>query len=147
MTTLIQQLSDHDCALASIAMALGFERWSDCWGPDDLERAIKENGVGDVSPWLERFGLYNRRQVRRVHIHEGYQDPIKALLWKRRALVSVHSLNNDDGRHMIYWDGERVWDPSTKRTYLHLSSAIISQVILFDDTVPVGPRIFTTKES
>jgi hypothetical protein len=57
------------------------------------------------------------------------------MLWKRRALLSVSSLNIDHGSHMIYWDGTRIWDPNDgkegKLAFRYLSSCQITQAVIF----------------
>lgn len=132
MTTLINQIGPSDCVLASIAMAKGCETWGELWNEEDLA-TVDGKGVGDEEPWMNRAGFVKHEDYKRVYIHGHNMDMIKALLWKRRALVSVNSLNIDHGGHMIYWDGEKIFDPSTKRTFLHLSTAIITAIIIFKD--------------
>lgn len=137
MTTLIQQKSGHDCALAAMAMMIGAQSWDEVWTEADLQKVIAENGIGDLSPWLKRLGMEPRVHYCTAYVHGlADHDTIRTLLWMRRALLSVHSLNLPDGNHMIYWDGGRIWDPSTARTYEHLRSAIISRIYVFDDSIP-----------
>lgn len=110
MTTLIQQRSGNDCVLAAIAMAVGKERWEDLWTEEDLQKVIQDKGIADIEPWLDRAGVTAYRQV---YIHGVDMRTCRALLWKRRALLSVDSLNNNGGSHMVYWDGDKLWDPHT----------------------------------
>ena len=139
MTTLIQQKSGNDCVLAAIAMAAGFERWEDVWTPEDLERVIKSGGIREEGPWLERAG-FKKEQYRHMHV---WGDPKAAqqLLWGRRALIACASLNNHGGSHMVFWDGQRIWDPHEGhwdqgwQFFKHITSLLISEVILFDDNV------------
>lgn len=133
MTTLIQQISDSDCALASLAMFVGATSWYDVWTLEDLE-PILGKGIGDTDEYLARLGYVRRRHFRNAYIHDlRDMESFCTLMWKRRALLSVHSLNTADGNHMIYWDGMRIWDPSPKRTYLHLRSAHVQRVTVFDE--------------
>lgn len=135
MTTLIQQKTLNDCALASIAMAAGTDKWEDLWTEADLE-AIKGKGVGhgeDLDAYMLRAGFIRRKHYKTVYLHGDVNDAVYDLLWGRRALLSVRSLNRDGGGHMVYWDGERLWDPSYERTYLHLSSCIITVAQVLKD--------------
>jgi len=62
---------------------------------------------------LKAFGLKSDVDyVERTYSpHWGSMAYTKNLLWGRRALVTVRSKNIADGMHMLYWDGEKVWDP------------------------------------
>ena len=33
------------------------------------------------------------------------------ILWGRRAILSVDSLNNEGGKHAIFWNGMKILDP------------------------------------
>lgn len=135
MTTLIQQKSPHDCALAAIAMAAGMQFWEDLWTDDDL-KAVHGRGVADVDPWLERAGFVRLRDYLEVYTH-GSQEMIHAMLWRRSALLSVNSLNNNGGGHMIYWDGSKIWDPHEGQdgylSFRWLSSAIVKRAVIFNE--------------
>jgi hypothetical protein len=134
MTTLIQQQSPNDCVLAAIAMAKGAEKWSDVWTPEDLQKVIDSKGIGDLKPWLEKAGITSYIEV---YVRSESCNIVKRMLWKRRALLSVDSLNNSGGSHMVFWDGEKLWDPHEGHypeciAFRHLSSVSISEVYLFD---------------
>lgn len=141
-TTLIPQRSGSDCVLAAIAMAAGCVSWGEMWSDADLQAVVDSKGVGDLDPWLKRAGFERRVHYRTVYVHEDAQEPVRALLWKRRALISCRSLNNEDGYHMVFWDGQRVWDPHEGHWHLgwqffkHLTSMCIRTLIIFDDSVP-----------
>ena len=136
MTTLIQQRSGNDCVLAAIAMAAGKERWSDLWTEDDLAKCIKDGGIREESVYLTRAGFAKEDWLL---IHTSYTNShmVQNLLWRRRALLSVASLNNRGGSHMVYWDGERIWDPHEGhwdqgfQYFKHITTLLISEVILF----------------
>ena len=134
MTTLIQQRTDNDCVLASIAMALGFSKWEDAWTEEDLQQVVEQKGISDMEPWLLRHGLKQYEDWKEVHTWN--EDRLTyVFLWKRRALLSVNSLNTEGGSHMVYWDGTRIYDPqegrSGKQAVPFISSVRISRVILF----------------
>lgn len=136
MTNLIRQKSNNDCVLAAIAMAAGKRQWHELWNSEDLESVKLSRGISDLEPWLERAGLKENTDYISIYVHSD-QRMVKALLWKRRALLSVESLNNNHGSHMIYWDGHRIWDPQDgvegKIAHPFLSSAIITRCYIFKD--------------
>ncbi len=41
----------------------------------------------------------------------------KNMLWGRRACIQVKSKNCQDEFHIVYWDGQELFDPSNKLTY------------------------------
>jgi hypothetical protein len=112
-TTLVQQRSENDCVLAAIAMAAGKQKWEDAWTDDDLKAVIESKGVANLDTWLKRMGYEEYKDYREVYC--SYERLVKVFLWQRRALLSVDSLNNEHGSHMVYWDGTRVWDPQEGR--------------------------------
>lgn len=146
MTTLIQQKSASDCVLAAIAMAAGCASWNELWTEADLKSVVDSKGIADESPWLERAGLLRNEHYRTVRIW-GDCEVVQKLLWKRKALIACNSLNNLGGQHMVYWDGERVWDPHEGHWHLgwqyykHITSLMIKEVILFDEHVPRVPCV------
>lgn len=136
MTILVTQKSPHDCVLAAIAMAVG-KTWEEAWTQEDLAAVIKSRGIADIDPWMKRHGAEPYVDYREVYVHGTRLGMVCALLWKRRALLSVNSLNNDGGSHMIYWDGECILDPNEgyegKIAFKHLSSCIITRVYVFKE--------------
>ena len=136
-TTLIPQLSGSDCVLAAIAMSRGCAAHSDIWTAEDVEYCVKNRGIGDIAPWMARAG-YDEREWTRCYAHRDSGRLIARMLWKRSALLSVNSLNIADGTHMIFWDGDQIWDPHEGHypeflAFRHLSSCCISEAYLFDD--------------
>lgn len=129
----IQQRSNNDCALAAIAMAAGKERWSDLWTQDDLDAVIKSKGVSDLGPYLERAGI-DSSKYKQVYTYNFPTEELARLLWGRRALVSIASLNTESSNHLVYWDGTQVWDPQKgvagKQHLVYLRSASIQRVTL-----------------
>src|SRR5262249_28678854 len=51
--------------------------------------------------------------------------------WGRRALVTVPSLNNEGGHHMVLWSGREVFDPSTRKRYERWQDLRPSEIVLF----------------
>lgn len=131
MTIRIVQKSGNDCVLAALAMAAGKKSWEEAWTEVDLQEVIKSKGVGDIDPWMQRLGYEHRKDYITVYVHGDSMEMVQRFLWKRRALLSVHSLNIKGGNHMVYWDGDIIHDPSPERTYLHIESCIINRAIIF----------------
>lgn len=134
MTTLIRQKSGNDCVLAAIAMAAGKEKWEDLWTDEDLQSVIKSKGVADAEPWLERAGYKRGEHYKEIYCYND-SNIAKSFLWKRKALLSVDSLNNVGGSHMVFWDGNRIWDPHEEDPgYLYhriITGCSITRVYLF----------------
>lgn len=123
----IQQKTSSDCVLASIAMALD-KPYDEVWSSEDTKWTVDNRGIADKDPWLKKAGITRYKEVHFLyHMEQGY---VHSLLWGRRALLSVHSLNIPGGYHMVYWDGQNLWDPSRQRTYAHLHSCIVSGAVL-----------------
>lgn len=111
-------------------MAAG-KAFDDLWTQDDLATLLANKGCGDEKPYMTRAGFVEDVDYRRIFISGYDQRELKALLWRRRAMLSVFSLNIDGGLHHVYWDGSELFDPSTKKTYTYLSSLHITGVIIF----------------
>jgi hypothetical protein len=130
MTTHIQQRSNYDCGLAAIAMAVGKDSWNALWTEDDLE-SLKGKGMADSDFYLDKAGI---KEYKSVYTFGRDSDQISSLLWKRRALLSIKSLNVENSNHMVYWDGSKVHDPQQGRggqiALKILASAVIDRVIL-----------------
>lgn len=135
MTTLIQQRTNNDCVLACIAMAAGKPSWEEAWSEGDLAEVVASKGISDYRPWLERHGLMRDEHWREVYVHGDSQGTVKAMLWGRRAILSVYSLNHNGGHHAVYWDGERILDPNAgiqgKQAFRFLSSVNMTRLYLF----------------
>lgn len=129
MTNLVIQKNNHDCVLASIAMAVG-KSYEEAWTNTDIDEVVKSGGVSDYIPWMEKQGLKEGKDFWIIIRSITEQDMTKVMLKWRPAILSVASLNHDHGWHAVYWDGERMYDPSNKKRYEFLSSVYIRRVIL-----------------
>lgn len=126
MTTLIQQRTPHDCALACMAMLTG-KTWEETNAIVGhlVDYEGDRRGMKDEQEALELLGFTNDYEAGEcigtfVHAHRGFYispEYFRSMAWGRRALMSVPSLNNPGGWHMIYWDGSRIFDPSPLKTY------------------------------
>jgi hypothetical protein len=135
MTTLIRQRTNNDCVLAAIAMAAGKEKWEDAWTEEDLQAVVASRGISDKTPWLERMGFKEHTDFVDLYVQGEAMITVKAMLWNRRALLSVESLNHSHGSHMVFWDGTRIWDPNEgvdgKIAFKFLSSVYMTRLVLF----------------
>jgi hypothetical protein len=112
MTIHIRQRNENDCTLAAIAMSINVP-YETVWTPEDVEKVVKDQGTGDIEPWMTKAS-YTREDYHTVYIYAA-TETIVPLLWERRALISIASLNNENSNHMIYWDGKSVFDPQKGR--------------------------------
>jgi hypothetical protein len=131
MTVTIKQRTNSDCVLACIAMAAG-KPFDELWTQADLDEVVKSKGISDYGPWLKRAGFVDGEHWH-VHLYDGGRREYLAMLRGRRAIISVPSLNIDQGSHAVYWDGNELHDPSTMRTYCHLSSLTPTSAHIFQE--------------
>lgn len=112
----IQQRADDDCTICSIAMAIGlpYERVMEA-AAQSVGGYRYQGKPGTMSPKgvLLDLGF----DVVRVGVAAVQPATLKRLLWGRRAVLSVPSLNGFDGHHDVFWDGREIHDPTTKRAY------------------------------
>lgn len=135
MTYLVRQRGPSDCGVAAIAMFTG-RTYEEVWAAGRATGHFHpKKGMHSCGQVLERLGFYHDnlgRGARPAPNPDGH--PFRSLtlllfasdvlhpnvarqfLWGRRALLSIVSLNNGpDGRHLVYFDGERVLDPQEGR--------------------------------
>jgi hypothetical protein len=133
---LVKQRTDFDCSLAAMAMVLGKD-YDEVWKPEDTlavsggEDGKGYFGVGDYAPWLMRLNLIKHVDWVERYTATSNQKLVKDMIKWRRALLSVNSLNNEAGLHAVYWDGDKLYDPSNKNCYAYLSTVTINSLILF----------------
>lgn len=145
MTTLIQQRTPHDCALACMAMLSGktWEAANEIIG-DLIEYEGDRRGMRDEHEALRRLGfdgrLENGRPAGNVRVmHRGfYISPefFLSMAWGRRALIAVPSLNRLGGWHMVYYDGQQLFDPSTKLRYQKFEELKPEYITVFSNGAP-----------
>jgi hypothetical protein len=137
MTILIKQRTPTDCGVCSLAMATG-RTYEDVLGAvGDCYDAAR--GMRYMGSALERLGFsyafQNGEPVGDIVVmqREWSLSPklYRRMIWGRRALVSVPSLNNEGGWHLIYFDGEAVFDPSPLKTYTAFEQLEPEEIVLF----------------
>lgn len=144
MTDLIQQRTPHDCALACMAMLTG-KTWEETNAIIGhlVEYEGERRGMKDKQEALELLGFSNDYENgENVGTYSAMRRPycispefFRSITWGRRALLSVPSLNNPGGWHMIYWDGAKLFDPSTKKTYAEWSDLKPNEIVIFREAL------------
>jgi len=139
MTLLIQQRTPSDCAICCMAMLTGRSY-------EDVLAAVgdafdPEKGMRYEQKALQRLGFShayrNGKPIGDISCqHRGYQVSPEYFLdftWGRRALITVPSLNIADRHHMVYWDGNSLFDPNPppKRTYERWDELKPDEIVLF----------------
>ena len=98
--------TDCDCMVACLAMLMGwtYEQAADFFPP----KAITETGYR----WELLVPYLSANKIRLVWYGS---DAITSVDWSRPAMVDVPSLTAPDkGDHIIFWDGQKVIDPTRK---------------------------------
>lgn len=147
---MIRQRTSFDCGIASMANLFGvtyeeiaaffsFKTDEDCsTGPIDAANIgiLLRRPVVAIET-VEMFENYN--------VCEWYAKTIDARpvmrtpgVWRflagRRAIVTVTSLNHKDTHHVVFWDGDRLCDPSNKKRHGPLSKPQVwSFAVLAED--------------
>ena len=143
---LVRQKTSSDCAPCCLTMLTGLPYRKvialigDTFHP--------EKGMLETVKGLERLGLVREKKIPVKGLSGAYRiEPVdfmeirrqyeisaqffKDQLWGRRALLSVPSLNNPGGFHMVYWHYDRIFDPSTKKTYERFFDLKPEEIIIF----------------
>lgn len=117
---LIPQRTTTDCAICCLAMAfeVSYE--------DILERAP---GFGDREARGDNPGLHTAEELAVIHsfgwgartFYKWWFEKNGGKFWKelkrRRAILTLPSLNIEGGYHSVFWDGARLLDPSPAKKY------------------------------
>lgn len=142
MTEMVRQHGDRDCFLCCMCMALGlsYEQMTQQVSPALVQRIQQEGTFSeDIALVMRLLGLDTKVQVRSFYRHDpalsygSSAEFARDMLWGRRALIQVKSLNVEGGRHIVYWDGEQLFDPSNQRIYLWDTLQPL-YITIFDET-------------
>lgn len=96
-------------------------------GTHSVHEIIKELGLEYKYENGESVGDF-------ITTHKSYPiEPAfyRNMAWGRRAILSVPSLNIENGVHAVYYDGHEIFDPSPKLTYTKFSDLKPSHIVLF----------------
>lgn len=154
--TLIRQRDKSDCGIAAIAMFTGrtYEEVLAAARETGSDNFHLKKGMSSVERVLEKLGYHWENLGRHkdhpapnpdgpqfrslsLSIASWHINPkfYQKFFWGRRALLSIHSLNNlPDGRHLVYFDGKRIWDPQEGRKGKKFATDI-EKVVIADATI------------
>lgn len=142
---MIKQRLPTDCAICTIAMALGKQY-------DEVMAAAVARGAFDPAEGvrreyhiIEQFGLKMMTDFRVLHRMQLAPEYFRDLAWGRPAILAVPSLNIDGGSHSVYWSGTDLFDPCTLKTYSGWNELRPDEIILFGATALPSTHRETTK--
>lgn len=126
-----KQKTPNDCAIACFKMITG-RRYNDVLKTvgDEYEPG---KGLRSVQISLERLGFGDDDFFRHIRPFLLSPEYFRRLAWGRKALLTVPSLNIKDGWHMVYYDGKKLHDPSTKKTYKRFEDLKPEQIVVFQE--------------
>ena len=135
---MIQQREKSDCAICTIAMALGRSY-------DEVMTAAMANekwpayvpGVGTRSEYsiIEQLGLKQMEHFRVLHRGPLAPEYFLHFSWGRRAILAVPSLNIENSFHSVYWSGSELFDPCRLKTYSEWKVLRPDEIILFAEVM------------
>jgi hypothetical protein len=114
MTKLVRQKTQDQCSIAAITMATGMPY-------NEVLKYARKNesyrdGIGSYPEqvfaaigWRDETDYKKLYKAQDISVH--YQ---LKMLWGRKAVLSVPSINHENGQHSIYWDGFELYDPQIK---------------------------------
>jgi len=131
---IVKQKGESDCVLASLAMATG-RPYSSMFKPAFRKKIELAKGCYDstLKEALKMAGFIEGQNALSIWTQNLDKKYVQALIWKRKALIQVVSLNYGGGEHMIYWDGEELFDPSNKQVYKFVENLRPTYVWLLGD--------------
>lgn len=136
---IIKQRMRTDCAICTIAMAIGrpYEDvmtaalQSDAWHP--------EKGMRAEYKVLERLGFKQMANFRVMHRGPLAPEYFLHFSWGRPSILAVPSLNLEGMFHSVYWTGSDLLDPCTSKTYSDWKALRPDELILFGPTAAATP--------
>lgn len=130
-----KQRHKSDCMLACVAMAVG-RPYEELW-PEEFQQEVAEAGCNDKRDEraLGIAGLTKDVDYRAVCLQVTANEfRLRQMLWGRRAILQVPSLNYERGQHAVYWDGATLHDPSNLQVYRWLDHCgTINWVWIFNE--------------
>lgn len=136
---IVKQKSDYDCVLAVLSMASG-RKYEDIFS-EEFRQRIEDATTCTGDDLIEAYrlaGFEKDKNMRSIYIgHNINPNVLRQLIWGRRAMIQVPSLNHEGSEHFIYWDGYNIFDPSNKQVYKYLQHVFPTYVMIFDDAKDV----------
>lgn len=131
---IIYQRTSTDCAICTIAMALG-RTYDEVMAKALIAEAYDlQKGCRAEYSIFEAFGLVQMQDFRVLHRSIISPEFFLHFSWGRRAILAVPSLNLEGGFHSVYWNGTELLDPSTKCVYQRWSELRPDEIILIAET-------------
>lgn len=129
---LIRQREKSDCSICTIAMALD-KSYEEVMRVALLEDAWRrDEGCRREYQIIEKFGLKQMEGFRimwRGNILDA--EFFLHFSWRRKAILSVPSLNIEGGFHSVFTDGRKLYDPCLLKTYSEWKDLRPEEIILF----------------
>lgn len=127
---MIKQRATSDCFLACLAMATN-RPYEEMFNPEFCAKIEKAKGSSgkDLDEAIRLSGLTSE-DYKCIYVEGGN---FKQILWGRKAIIQVPSLNIEDGQHCIFWTGNEILDPSNKQIYRWLFHIFPVYVWIFNE--------------
>ena len=123
MTKRINQKNPADCVVCCLAMYLGTTYKELLIRYPCLVERITNVRQGGVNLYEEQLMIFAATGKGMIHMQIHYdwdntrQAEVMEMLAGKKAILSVRSLNVEDAAHAVFWDGNKVLDPSNKKRY------------------------------
>ena len=131
MTELVPQRDGRDCVVCCLAMALGltYEEILDHLPPGCSY--FEETDVGLQTPHAHAILKRNCYGFKFIFPESDPSDgTVMPKVGDEPALITIRSLNREGSTHMVYWDGEELYDPSPgKRVEINSLKPWYAQVV------------------
>lgn len=111
---MIKQKAAHDCLLACLA-TMTKQPYS--MFPQEFRDKVEEESGCDGELIKKAFRFAGILQYKEIYVNDAPRDFVFHMIWNRKCLMQVPSLNIKNGHHCIYWNGQKVFDPSNKKIY------------------------------
>lgn len=133
---LVKQHSGKDCVFCCVCMHIGitYEEGERKLGSAFMSLLHSEGCTQSMEHVILKEMGFDKDKDYKVFVHSPHWSSVaftRNILWGRPALVTVRSKNNEDGKHMIYWTGEYVMDPSTKKIYDSWDEVEVLEMVVF----------------
>jgi|SRR5579872_1376947 len=131
---LIRQRVATDCAICTIAMAIGRD-YDEVMAAGLKSQAYDpEKGTRAEYQIIEAFGFEQMVDFRILHRGPLAPEYFRHFSWGRRAILAVPSLNIVGSFHSVFWSGSELFDPCTLKTYLAWDELMPDEIILMSET-------------
>ena len=146
MEKYFKQLGEYDCMLACFATLLQ-EPIDQLFDQETRTRVEANKGLygNEINAEAAKLGLMVDKHYWSIYVENAVMNAavLRNLLRGRRAFLQVPSLNNEKSNHLVYWTGEKVFDPSNKQRYTWIEQLRPSYVWIFDEN-HLFERLFTS---